>query len=90
MVKIKKSVSLTGTWEDIDHVMIYLNQGEVKCIVEGVTYILREGDLLIMPPHARHIVMIENEKPTTQYIFHFDFFYDEERARIPHQSAFPS
>ncbi|MGI6070913.1 MAG: AraC family transcriptional regulator [Blautia sp.] len=88
MVKIKKTVSLTGTWEDIDHVLIYLAHGYGKYIVDGVHYSLKAGDVIIMPPYAKHIIMIENEKPTIQYILHFDFFSDVQRMQIPHQSAF--
>lgn len=88
MVKIKKTVSLTGTWEDIDHVLIYLAHGHGKYIVDGVHYSLKAGDVIIMPPYAKHIIMIENEKTTIQYILHFDFFGSKERMKIPHQSAF--
>lgn len=87
MVKIKKTVSLTGTWEDIDHVLIYLAHGHGKYIVDGIHYSLKAGDVIIMPPYAKHIIMIENEKPTIQYILHFDFFSEAKRMLIPHQSA---
>ncbi len=87
MVKIKKSVHLEGAWEDLDHVVIYIVEGELDYILEGRRYHMVEGDFILIPPYMHHLVVKMNMEPVTQYVLHFDFYMDEERAKIPHQSG---
>ncbi|MDC7291642.1 AraC family transcriptional regulator [Blautia schinkii] len=88
MVKIKKSVSLSKTWEDIDHVLIYIAHGHGDYFIKGQRYSMKTGDLIIMPPYFSHFLMTRDEKMLTQYVVHFDLFMDKERELIPHQTAY--
>lgn len=81
MVKIHKSISLTGEWMDYDHVYTYIEQGEAEFFMGGITYQVREGDVLVMPPFLTHLIRATSETPLIQYIVHFDLFYNEERSR---------
>lgn len=81
-VKIRKDHSLSGEWLDYDNVFTYIEEGEADFILNGVTYRLKEGDVIIMPPTLVHIINSDNNSPFVQYIFHFDFFFDKEREKL--------
>ena len=87
MVKIKKSVHLEGAWEDLDYVIIYIAEGSLDYILEGRRYHMKEGDFILIPPYLHHLIMKTNAEPLIQYVLHFDFYMDEERMKIPHQSG---
>ncbi|MBW7453256.1 AraC family transcriptional regulator [Paenibacillus sepulcri] len=79
-VKILKSSSLSGEWVDYDHVFTYIEQGEADFILNGVKYLVQEGDVLLMSPFMSHIIRTTSAAPVIQYIFHFDLYYDGERS----------
>ena len=87
MVKIKKSVHLEGAWEDLDYVLIYIAEGSLDYILEGRRYHMAEGDFILIPPYMHHLIVKTNTDPLIQYVLHFDFYMDEERMKIPHQSG---
>lgn len=80
MVKIHKSLSLAGEWKDYDHVYTYIEQGEAEFFLEGISYYVKEGDIILMPPFLTHIIRSTSFVPLIQYIVHFDLFFDEERS----------
>lgn len=85
--RIMESSSLTGEWMDHDHVFTYIEQGEAEFFLNGVKYMAKEGDILLMHPFMSHII---NSTPTAaliQYIIHFDLYYDEERNLIKYTNA---
>lgn len=40
----------------------------------GITYQVREGDVILMPPFLTHLIRATSEVPLIQYIVHFDLF----------------
>ncbi|WP_438350993.1 AraC family transcriptional regulator [Paenibacillus sp. FA6] len=78
--RIMKSFSLTGEWMDYDHVYTYIEQGEAEFFLNGVRYLAKEGDVLLMHPFMPHIIKSTSTLPLIQYIFHFDLYYDELRS----------
>jgi len=88
MVKIKKSFTLKGTWNDLDHVLIYIANGSVAYNIEGISYPLVDGDALLIPPYMKHTLVHAGNEELIQYIVHFDFYRDDARKKIPHQSAY--
>jgi len=87
MVKIQKSISFEGDWQDIDHVIIYVVQGSFDYIMEGMRYHMDEGSFLLIPPYMSHLAIKKNNAPLVQYIVHFDFYEDPERMKIPYMSG---
>lgn len=87
MVKIKKAAALSGKWQDLDHVFTYILSGSAEFIVDGEKYCLNQGDLILMAPFQTHVILSTGDEPLMQYIMHFDFYNDEKRMKIPHQSA---
>ncbi|WP_206438424.1 AraC family transcriptional regulator [Paenibacillus whitsoniae] len=81
VVKIHKSVSLAGEWLDYDHVYTYIEQGEAEFFMGGITYQVKEGDVILMPPFLTHLIRATSDAPLIQYIVHFDLFYENERSR---------
>lgn len=88
-VKIDKSVSLTGKWIDYDNVFTFIASGSATFILNGESYTVLEGDVVICPPGLRHIITSDKSKPFTEFIFHFDLFrrnsenYSIKGNRIP-------
>jgi len=87
LVKIHKAHTLSGEWLDYDNVFTYIVQGEAEFIIDETKYILKEGDIAIIPPFKTHIVSNKAEIPLIQYIFHFDIFYDKERSFLKKMGA---
>lgn len=77
--RIMESSSLAGEWLDYDHVYTYIDQGEAEFFLNGVKFLAREGDMLLMHPCMPHIIRSTSDVPLVQYIFHFDLYYDEDR-----------
>lgn len=77
--RIMESSLLAGEWLDYDHVYTYIDQGEAEFFLNGVKFIAKEGDILLMHPHLPHIIRSTSEIPLVQYIFHFDLYHDEDR-----------
>lgn len=86
-IKIKKSIQLTGRWEDIEHILVYIAHGSVLYGIGQELYPLQCGDMLLIPPYEVHHIYNQGEDELIQYIFHFDFYMDEERMKIVHKSA---
>lgn len=87
MVKIRKHKSLSGDFTDFDHVLVYIAEGSAVYSINGYSYTLHSGDILLMPPYLRHSVFNMNNENVVQYIIHFDFYIDPVRCRLSHQSA---
>lgn len=87
MAKIRKHKNLTGDFSDFDHVLIYLAEGNIVYSINGYSYSLTAGNVLLIPPYLRHSVFNPNNESATQYIIHFDFFTNSLRKNFPHQSA---
>lgn len=87
MVKIKKSLKLKGSWEDLDHVMIYIAHGTAVYSMGDCSYSLDSGQLVLIPPYLYHSLNKQGEENLVQYILHFDLFTTPLRQSIPHQSA---
>jgi len=79
-VKITKSHSLAGEWQDYDNVFTYIEQGEAIFVLNGVSYRMGEGDAILMTPFMPHIIRSTSDQPLIQYIMHFDCRYDRERS----------
>ncbi|NUU59145.1 AraC family transcriptional regulator [Paenibacillus agri] len=77
--RIQKSTSLAGEWMDPDHVYTYIDQGEAEFFLNGVKYLVKEGDVLLMHPFMPHIIKSSSALPLVQCILHFDLYYDEQR-----------
>ena len=88
MVKIKRSVRLEGSWEDLDHVFIYNAKGSADWVISGKRWHLPEGSCLLIPPYLSHLIVKIGNEELVQYVLHVDLFEDAERKLLPHQSAF--
>ena len=82
MMRGKKSYGLTGKWRDLDHVFTYIATGTADFIIDGVSYTLSEGDVILFPPLVTHMIIQHDQQLLTQYIFHFDLFEDSSRKGI--------
>lgn len=87
MVKIKKASTLSGKWQDLDHVFTYILSGTAEFLVDGVKYHVKQGDVIIIAPFQTHVILSMGEEPLMQYIMHFDLYSDDERMNLRHQSA---
>nr|WP_237391754.1 AraC family transcriptional regulator [Paenibacillus dendrobii] len=81
-----ESSLLAGEWLDQDHVYTYIDQGEAEFFLNGVKFLVREGDVLLMHPCMPHIIRSTSDLPLVQYIFHFDL-YDDENRMSPNQGS---
>ncbi len=82
MVRIKRALDMSGKWQDIDNVFTYINEGRAEFIIEGIKYSLKQGDMIVIPPYATHIIISQGSEPLVQYIFHFDFYEDKDRLHL--------
>ncbi len=80
-----KTNNLFGTWQDFDHSFTVIAQGEADFYINEIKYHLVEGDVIIIPPFCKH--MIISSGILQQLIFHFDFFYDKNRENLSGESA---
>ena len=90
-VKVKKSAQLEGTWQDIDHLLIYIARGTCDYHYgEDDVRHMKAGDLIIFPPFMKHSLKKGTNHSIVQYILHFDWYQTPERSAIAHQplSAF--
>ena len=77
-VKIQTGLLPSCEWLDYDNVFIYIASGETEYIIDGCKYLVKEGNVIIIPPFKVH--MLGDQKNLVQYIFHFDAFYDCSRT----------
>lgn len=71
-VKIDKSSFLSGRWMDYDNVFTIIASGRANFILDGRSYDVVEGDVIIMKPGLVHIIRSDEKQPFMEYIFHFD------------------
>ena len=86
--RIMQTVDLSGNWTDYDHCITGIIEGEAIFYIENVQYHLVKGDVIIIPPMCRHMIVSRNQSPLMQYIFHFDLFYDKSRADFSDSMSF--
>lgn len=86
MMKLQKEMSYSGKWEDIDNVFTYIAVGNADFIVNGISYRLHAGNIIIIPPYMTHVIMSKSAEPFVQYIMHFDFYESEERKELAHKN----
>lgn len=87
MMRLKKEVSLSGKWRDIDNVFTYIASGSADFILDGIRYPLHTGNAIIIPPYMTHMIVSKGTEPLVQYIIHFDFFETEERKKLVHKDV---
>ena len=87
MMRLKRAMSLTGKWRDIDNVFTYIASGDGDFLVDGNRYSLHMGNAILIPPYKTHVIISQGETPLVQYIIHFDFFESEERKNLIHQDV---
>ncbi|MEK4993658.1 helix-turn-helix transcriptional regulator [Paenibacillus sp. FSL H7-0918] len=80
VAKVMESSLLAGEWLDQDHVYTYIDQGEAEFFLNGVKFLVREGDVLLMHPCLPHIIRSTSALPLVQYIFHFDLYDNEDKS----------
>lgn len=85
MMRLKRASVMSGKWKDIDNVFTYVAAGSADFIVEGTKYVLKTGNVIIIPPCSTHIIISHGKEPLVQYIMHFDFFKEEDRVALLHK-----
>lgn len=80
IVKIQES-SYLGSWIDYDNVFTYINKGKADFIIEGKRFHLKEGNAIIIPPFAKHIISSSSSE-FVEMIFHFDLKFNEKRTKL--------
>ena len=55
-----------------DHELIFIEQGSLKLNIEGVEYIAKENDLVVLRPNVHHHISWNNENCSQPHV-HFDF-----------------
>lgn len=71
-----------GNWMDYDHVLTFIEEGNVEFFIDGVNYFLSSGNAIIVPPFTPHLVTTTKNTKITHYVTHFDLFYDSERTQL--------
>ncbi|MBQ8684387.1 MAG: helix-turn-helix transcriptional regulator [Clostridia bacterium] len=83
--RIMESKTLIGEWTDYDYCCTLIESGQAVFRVGDERYVLQRGDLILIPPFIPHMIFSDEGQILRQYIFHFDFFYDPERATFREQ-----
>ena len=65
-----------------DNEIIYIDKGKLSLFIDGKTYILKEGDVAIIPPNVYHKITWYEENCCQPHV-HFDFDKDEFSSIIP-------
>ncbi|MCM1135238.1 MAG: AraC family transcriptional regulator [Clostridium sp.] len=86
MMKLQKEMSFSGKWEDVDNVFTYIAVGNADFIVNGISYHLHTGSIIIIPPYMTHVIISNSTEPFIQYIMHFDFYETEQRKELVHKN----
>ena len=79
---IRETLYLSGQWKDPDNVFTYIAQGSAEFILDGIKYLVSEGDAIIMHPFMPHIILTNTSSSFIQYVIHFDLYFDPNRIRI--------
>ncbi len=85
MMRIKKAVSLSGIWRDIDNVFTYIAAGDAEFIMNGNRYRLHAGNVILIPAYLAHRITSTGSQQLVQYIIHFDFIETEESRKRIHR-----
>lgn len=72
MMRIKRSIGMSGKWIDQEHVFTFIASGKAEFIVRGRQFFLEKGDLIVMPPFSPHVIVAQGKEQLVQYIFHFN------------------
>ena len=81
-MRIKRAVDMYGKWQDDEYVFTYVAGGSAEFFVGGNRFLLKTGDMIVLPPKAAHIIASKGDEPLVQYIFHFDY-YDAVNREVP-------
>ena len=79
---IRETLYLSGQWKDPDNVFTYIAQGSAEFILDGIKYLVSEGDAIIMHPFMPHIILTNISSSFIQYVIHFDLHFDPNRMKI--------
>ena len=85
--RIMESKTLVGEWIDYDYCCTFIESGQAVFRVGEERYVLQKGDLILIPPLLPHMIFSDEGTLLRQYIFHFDFYYDEQRAHFRENSV---
>lgn len=66
-----------------DFELLYLKEGELQVIIDGMEYHGVPGDLFFFRPKQAHSIRVIKNMPVRQPHVHFDFFEDEKSRVIP-------
>ena len=64
-----------------DHEFIFIEQGSLKFVIEGKTYIAKQNDLVALRPNVHHIIEWNNENCYQPHV-HFDFNKKEDSSKV--------
>ena len=84
MAKIMNNIGLSGQWLDLDYVLTYIHQGTAKFNFDNEIYSLKEGNVILIPPYVRHVIISGPQETLIQYAIHFDLYNDENRIKYKH------
>lgn len=85
--RIMESKTLVGEWTDYDYCCTFIESGRAIFRVGDDRFSLQAGDIILIPPLVPHMIFSDEGQPLRQYILHFDFFYDPERAAFREQKV---
>ena len=77
-----EEICVYGNWMDYDHVLTFIEEGNVEFFIDGVNYCLSAGDAIIVPPFTPHLVTTPKSQKITHYVTHFDLFHDPDRVQL--------
>ncbi|BBH23057.1 hypothetical protein Back11_44020 [Paenibacillus baekrokdamisoli] len=80
IAKIVTSSAFSNSWIDYDNVLTYIEDGEAEFSINGITYPVSKGDLILVPPFVNHLINVTSARPLIQYIAHFDLYFRKERT----------
>lgn len=71
-ISLLETNHLFGTWTDPDHCFTIIAEGEADFYIHGTKYHLGKGNLILIPPLCKHMIISSGN--LKQMIFHFDFY----------------
>lgn len=86
--RIMQTEELSGQWIDYDHSITGIIEGEADFVINDMRFHLVKGDVIIIPPLCRHMIVSVPDTSLLQYILHFDFFYHKSRSDFPENMSF--
>jgi AraC-like DNA-binding protein len=64
-----------------DHEIIYIDEGSMKITIDGVVYIAKKDDIVILRPRVPHTIEWNNEDCKQPHV-HFDFLDHEDKEKV--------